>query len=121
MLHRLSLRLLASAISVASLTAIAQEEGSADDLGVISVSLKDVIKPTLGFQGALQGAGIPNQAGIGGLMPLSVGDNSVFFADANTIAAIAKDAGFSISADDLKNAQSELSEEELEGVAGGAA
>ena len=39
--------------------------------------------------------------------------------DANTVAAIAKDAGFSISADDLKNAQSELSEEELEGVAGG--
>ena len=119
MLHRLSLGLLASAISVASLTAIAQEEGSADDLGVISVSLKDVIKPTLGFQGALQGAGIPNQAGIGGLMPLSVGDNSVFFADANTIDAIAKDAGFSISADDLKNAQSEVSEEELENVAGG--
>ena len=42
-------------------------------------------------------------------------------ADANTVAAIAKEAGFSISADDLKNAQStiELSDEELEGVAGG--
>ena len=34
-------------------------------------------------------------------------------------AAIAKEAGFSISADDLTKAQSELSEEELEGVAGG--
>jgi hypothetical protein len=80
MLRRLSLGLLASAISVASLPAIAQE-GSADDLGVMSISLKDVVKPTLGFQGALQGAGTPNQAGIGGFLPLSVGENSVFFAD----------------------------------------
>ena len=39
--------------------------------------------------------------------------------DANTVAAIAKEAGFSISVDDLKNAQSELSDEELEGAAGG--
>ncbi len=41
-------------------------------------------------------------------------------ADANAVAAIAKEAGFSISVDDLTNAQSELSDEELEGVAGGA-
>ena len=41
-------------------------------------------------------------------------------ADADAVAAIAKEAGFSISADDLKNAQpTELSEEELEGVTGG--
>ena len=40
-------------------------------------------------------------------------------ADADAVVAIAKEAGFSISADDLKNAQSELSGEELEGVAGG--
>ena len=40
-------------------------------------------------------------------------------ADANAVVAIAKEAGFSISADDLTKAQSELSEEELEGVAGG--
>ena len=40
-------------------------------------------------------------------------------ADNDAVAAIAKDAGFSISADDLKNAQSEVSEEELEGVASG--
>ena len=81
MLRPLSLGLLASAISVASLPAIAQEKGNADDLGVMSISLKDVVKPTLGFQGALQGAGTPNQAGIGGFLPLSVGENSVFFAD----------------------------------------
>ena len=81
MLRRLSLGLLASAISVAALPAIAQEDGNADDLGVMSISLKDVVKPTIGFQGALQGAGTPNQAGIGGFLPISVGENSVFFAD----------------------------------------
>ena len=40
--------------------------------------------------------------------------------DADAVVAIAKEAGFSISADDLTKTQSELSEEELEGVAGGA-
>ncbi|WP_115121147.1 Nif11-like leader peptide family natural product precursor [Synechococcus sp. UW105] len=40
-------------------------------------------------------------------------------ADADAVVSIAKEAGFSISADDLKNAQSEISDEELEGVAGG--
>ena len=39
-------------------------------------------------------------------------------ADTNAVAAIAKEAGFMISADDLAKAQSELSEEELEAVAG---
>ena len=42
-------------------------------------------------------------------------------ADNDAVLAIAKDAGFSISADDLTKAQSELSEEEMEAVAGGAA
>ena len=37
----------------------------------------------------------------------------------NAVVAIAKEAGFSISGDDLAKAQSELSEEELEGMAGG--
>jgi len=92
MLRHLSLGLLASAISVASLPAIAQE-GSADDLGVMSISLKDVVKPTFGFQGALQGAGTPNQAGIGGFLPLSVGDNSVWFVDALVNANFADRAG----------------------------
>ena len=39
-------------------------------------------------------------------------------ADSDAVLAIAKDAGFIISAEDLKNATPELSEEELEGVAG---
>ena len=37
----------------------------------------------------------------------------------DAVIAIAKEAGFSISADDLTMAQSEISDEELEGVAGG--
>ena len=41
-------------------------------------------------------------------------------ANPDAVAAIAKEAGFIISADDLTKAQSELSDEELEGVAGGA-
>ena len=40
-------------------------------------------------------------------------------ADSDAVLAIAKDAGFMISVDDLKNAQSELTEDELEGVSGG--
>ena len=40
-------------------------------------------------------------------------------ADVNAVAAIAKEAGFSISADDLTKAQSEFSDEELEGVTDG--
>ena len=81
MLRRLSAGLLATAAFVAPLAATAQE-GSAEDLGVMSISLADVVKPTIGFQGALQGAGTPNQAGIGGFLPLSVGDNSVWYLDA---------------------------------------
>ena len=64
MLRPLSIGLLASAIAIAPLPLKAQD-GGADDLGVMSISLKDVVKPTIGFQGALQGAGTPNQAGIG--------------------------------------------------------
>ena len=56
-------------------------QGSAEDLGVMSINLKDVVKPRLGFQGQTQAAGTPNQAGIGGFLPLIVGQNSVFFAD----------------------------------------
>ena len=40
-------------------------------------------------------------------------------ADTNAVAAIAKEAGFSISADDLKSAQSKITDEELEGTTGG--
>ena len=39
--------------------------------------------------------------------------------DADAVIALAKAAGFLISVDEFKKAQSEISEEELEGVAGG--
>ena len=80
MLRRLSIGLL-SVVAIAPLPLKAQG-GSAEDLGVMSISLADVVKPTIGFQGALQGAGTPNQAGIGGFLPLLVGENSVWFLDA---------------------------------------
>ncbi len=40
-------------------------------------------------------------------------------ADSDSVLAIAKEAGFMISADDLTKNQSDLSLEEFEGVAGG--
>ena len=40
--------------------------------------------------------------------------------DADALATIAKDSGFMISVRDLKNPQSVISDEELEGAAGGA-
>ena len=77
------------------LSAAAQEAGSTDDLGVMEINLKDAVKFNWGFQGALQGAGTPNQAGIGGFLPLSVGDNSVFFADVLLNANFADYDGYS--------------------------
>ncbi|QBE69377.1 hypothetical protein SynWH8101_1795 [Synechococcus sp. WH 8101] len=41
--------------------------------------------------------------------------------DADAVVAIAKAAGYVISADELKKSQAEVSEEELEGLAGGLA
>ena len=82
MLRRLAIGMLASAVAIAPMP-LKAEDGGAEDLGdVMSVSLKDVVMPTIGFQGALQGAGTPNQVGIGGFLPISVGDNSVWFVDA---------------------------------------
>ena len=57
-------------------------QGTAADLGVMEVSLKDAVQFNWGFQGQTQGAGTPNEMGIGGFLPLSVGTNSVFFLDA---------------------------------------
>ena len=53
----------------------------AADLGVMGVNLRDAVKFNYGFQGALQGAGTPNQAGLGAFIPLHVGSNSVAFVD----------------------------------------
>ena len=39
----------------------------------MEINLKDAVKFEWGFQGALQGAGTPNEAGIGAFFPLAVG------------------------------------------------
>jgi hypothetical protein len=57
------------------------ETTEAADLGVMGVNLRDAIKLNYGFQGALQGAGTPNQAGVGAFIPLHVGSSSVAFVD----------------------------------------
>jgi hypothetical protein len=56
-------------------------QGSAEELGVISINLKDIVKPQVGVQSQTQAAGTPNEAGIGGFLPLVVGKNSVLFLD----------------------------------------
>ena len=62
-------------------TKVAQAPATAKDLGVMDINLKDAVKFNYGFQGALQGAGTPNQAGLGAFIPLHVGSNSVAFVD----------------------------------------
>ena len=49
----------------------------------------------------------------------SLQEKLIAAADLDAVLAIAKEAGLSISADDLKNAQLEISEQELEGATGG--
>ena len=68
-------------IRVAQSNGSAKKAGSADDLGVMEINLTDAVKLNYGFQGQLQGAGTPNQAGLGAFIPLKVGKNSVSFVD----------------------------------------
>ncbi|QNI76203.1 carbamoyl-phosphate synthase [Synechococcus sp. MVIR-18-1] len=56
-------------------------QGKDDAFDLQEINLKDAVKFNWGFQGALQGAGTPNQTGIGGFLPIAVGESSVFFAD----------------------------------------
>ena len=97
-LRRLSAGLLATAAFIALLLLLAatSQEGLAEDLGVMCIGLADVVKPSIGFQGSLQGAGTPNQAGIGGFLPLSVGENSVWFLDVLVNASFADREGYII-------------------------
>ena len=90
-------RLLSAAVTASLLLAQApvMAEGIADDIGVMSVSLKETIKPRFGVQGQTQGAGTPNQAGVGGFLPISVGDNSVFYADVEVNADFGDYSGYS--------------------------
>jgi len=56
-------------------------QGMANDLGVMSINMKEIVKPKAGVQAQTQAAGTPNEAGLGGFLPLMIGKNSVFFAD----------------------------------------
>jgi hypothetical protein len=67
----------------------------AADLGVMGVNLRDAVKFNYGFQGALQGAGTPNQAGIGAFIPLHVGSNGVAFVDVLVNANFSDYSGYS--------------------------
>ena len=71
------------------------ESTEAADLGVMRINLKDAVKFNYGFQGALQGAGTPNEAGIGGFIPLHVGSNSVAFVDVLVNANFSDYSGYS--------------------------
>ena len=87
MLHstRLSVSLTGTAaLGLASLPAVSAKpaqvaRGSASYLGVMSISLKDVVKPQVGIEEQTQAAGTPNQAGLGGFLPLAVGSNVEIF------------------------------------------
>ena len=97
---RLSLSLtgaaaLALASSPSQPVAAQEDDGSAAGLGVMEINLKDAVQFNWGFQGALQGAGTPTQAGIGAFLPIAVGDNSVFFIDALANANFADREGYS--------------------------
>ena len=81
MLRSLSIGLMASALALATLPVEADGHGSNRDLSMMSISLKEVVKPRVGVQVQTQAAGTPNEAGLGGFLPLVVGKNSVFFAD----------------------------------------
>lgn len=79
------MRPLVSIFAASSLLLIqtpALAEGNADDIGPMSISLKETINPRLGLQGHTQGAGTPNEIGAGGFLPLLVGNNSVLYFDA---------------------------------------
>ena len=92
------MRHLLSAAATASLLlaqAPVMAEGTADDIGVMNVSLKDVVKADFGIQAQTQGAGTPNEVGVGGFLPISVGDNSVFYADVEANANLADFSGYS--------------------------
>ena len=76
---RLSLALTGSAALALAYTPIAispvgaEETEPAKETGVLDLNLRDAVKLNYGFQGQLQGAGTPNEAGLGAFIPLNVG------------------------------------------------
>jgi len=86
-LTALKRHLLAPAVLMLSMllsgSVLAQEapDNSASDPIEREVNLTEVVTFNWGFQGATQGAGTPNQAGLGFFLPMMVRDNGVLFLD----------------------------------------
>ena len=73
--------LMLSMLLSANVFAQEAQDNSASDPNQLEVNLKEVVKFNWGFQGATQGAGTPNQAGLGFFLPMMVSDNGVLFLD----------------------------------------
>lgn len=67
--------------SSSHLPVTAEEARSVDDLDIIEINLEDVVQFNWGVQAELQGAGTPNQAGVGLFIPISKSNSNVFFLD----------------------------------------
>ena len=65
------------------------------ELDVMGINLRDAVKLNYSFQGALQGAGTPNQAGLGVFIPLKVNSNRVSFLDVMVNANFSDYTGYS--------------------------
>ena len=72
----------AAALALAGVPySVSADTGEVDGLEPISISLDDVVKFDWNIQGATQGAGTPNQAGVDFFIPLSIGEQNVWFLD----------------------------------------
>ena len=72
--------LLSISLSGNVLAKVAQDNSTKDPVEM-EVNLTEVVKFNWGIQAATQGAGTPNQAGLGFFLPLMVNDNGVLFLD----------------------------------------
>ena len=97
---------IAAATSLLICQAPAYAEDKKAALGVMSINLQDVVKADFGFQGETQGAGTPNQAGVGGFLPLKINENSVWFVDALA----------NVNFADFNTANSSLGDTQLDGL-----
>jgi hypothetical protein len=72
--------MLSMPLSGSVLAQVAQDNSTKDPVEM-ELNLKDVVKFNWGFQVATQGAGTPNQAGLGFFLPMMVSDNGILFLD----------------------------------------
>ena len=73
--------LLALFLPCNNVASFAQENSRTSKPDAAEIKLKGTIKPRFGAQAQTQSAGTPNQAGLGGFLPLLVKSNSVIFLD----------------------------------------